>query len=122
MPWSQWPVKLYVQNICEEDIQSEGIPWYKWSIAIDRTEPETFLDAIEEVVYHLHPTFDPPVYSVARDQQNANFRLHGAGWGEFTVQINIKLDGKISKGNKHDLLLSPKGNMTTIKLKQEDFL
>ena len=113
--WNQWPVKIYIRNICEEDIKNGDTPRYKWSIFIDRTEPSSFMQVIDKVTYHLHSTFTQPDFEVKRGQ-NDNFRLDAAGWGEFTVGIDIEYLGKVQKA-KHNLVLTERGNITQITLK-----
>jgi len=61
--------------------------WWDWSVWLDG--PSTELDAIQEVVYILHPTFPNPVNQI--DDRETNFRLKARGWGEFNIQIQVYL-------------------------------
>ena len=61
-------------------------PHYKWRVFIDEAQP--VLDRIKEVIYTLHPTFPQP--SQKRDDPKDGFALETAGWGEFTLLIDVK--------------------------------
>jgi transcription initiation factor IIF auxiliary subunit len=67
---------------------------WKWSISLDASQPE--LDAIEKVIYHLHPTFRNPI--VEKTNRSENFELKTSGWGTFVVHIEIHYkDGGIEE-------------------------
>lgn len=54
----KWPVKIYVRNTCQEFVKNgEDVPWFSWSVFIEKTDPSSFLELIDEVTYHLHPIF-----------------------------------------------------------------
>ena len=61
--------------------------WWDWSVWLDGPSDE--LDAVQDVVYILHPTFPNPVYEIS--DRNTNFRLDARGWGEFNIQIQVHL-------------------------------
>lgn len=72
----------------------KGNDWWEWSVWLDGDKKE--LDAIDHVVYTLHPTFPNPVVHIS--DRKTKFRLDSSGWGEFTIylQINQK-DGTTTK-------------------------
>jgi transcription initiation factor IIF auxiliary subunit len=66
-------------------------PYYKWKVFVD--EPDRVLDQIEQVEYTLHPTFPQP-HQILKNRAD-KFALEKAGWGEFTLLINVKFrDGR----------------------------
>lgn len=72
----------------------KGKDWWEWSVWLEGDKKQ--LDAIDHVVYTLHPTFPNPV--VRSSNRKTGFRLDSSGWGEFTIylQINHK-DGSTTK-------------------------
>jgi transcription initiation factor IIF auxiliary subunit len=67
---------------------------FAWSIFIE-TEPWSFRKEIDKVTYHLHPTFLNK--DVAITTERNGFRLDAQGWGEFMIQIEIRLrDGRMT--------------------------
>jgi transcription initiation factor IIF auxiliary subunit len=69
-------------------------PYHKWKVFVD--EPDAVLNQIEEVEYTLHPTF--PQRHQMRKNREENFALETAGWGEFTMLIDVKFrDGRVEK-------------------------
>lgn len=84
----------------------KGKDWWEWSVWLDGEKKE--LDAIDHVVYTLHPTFPNPVVRVS--DRKTKFRLDSSGWGEFTIylQINQK-DGSTTKQEHHLELKDAKG-------------
>lgn len=72
----------------------KGKDWWEWSVWLEGDKKQ--LDAIDHVVYTLHPTFPNPVVRVSN--RKTGFRLDSSGWGEFTIylQINQK-DGSTTK-------------------------
>ena len=74
----------------EQTSEQVGETRWKWAIWLEGSDAE--LDAVQKVVYHLHPTFANPV--VERSQRAANFRLDSSGWGTFVVKLEVhKKDG-----------------------------
>src|SRR5436305_13523381 len=77
------------------------VDWWDWEVWLEGAARD--LDAIEEVQYRLHPTFPNPT-RVVRDRAS-NFLLRAAGWGEFTIRIEIHYrDGRVER-RSHDLKL-----------------
>lgn len=68
--------------------------WWEWSVWLEGDKKH--LDAIDHVVYTLHPTFPNPVVPIS--DRKTGFRLDSSGWGEFTIylQINHK-DGSTTR-------------------------
>ncbi|HWY88437.1 MAG TPA: pYEATS domain-containing protein, partial [Gemmataceae bacterium] len=64
----------------------KGNSWWKWSVWLAGSKDE--LDEIEAVEYILHATFVHPVRLITN--RKTKFRLDSAGWGEFTIYLNIK--------------------------------
>src|SRR6185369_12353366 len=60
--------------------------WWNWSVWIEA--PANVLSKIEYVNYKLHSTFTDPVRHQTNSQQK--FLLKSAGWGEFTINAEIK--------------------------------
>jgi len=77
----------------------KGKDWWDWSVWLEGAKEE--LDAINQVVYTLHPTFSTPVISVT--DRKTGFRLISSGWGEFMIYIRIKGKGGSTKKRKHYL-------------------
>jgi transcription initiation factor IIF auxiliary subunit len=69
----------------EQDYAYEGKDYWRWSIWLDGTDAE--LDAVDHVVYTLHPSFPNPVRSVK--DRATKFRLETAGWGTFTIYAGV---------------------------------
>ena len=79
--------------------QYEGDNWWNWSLFIQGSDAD--LEQIESVTYTLHPTFPKPIRTV-RDRAS-KFQLQCAGWGVFTIPIEVRLkDGSAIK-LEHDL-------------------
>lgn len=72
----------------------KGNDWWEWSVWLEAGKQQ--LDVIDHVVYTLHPTFPNPVVHIS--DRKTGFRLDSAGWGEFTIylQINHK-DGSTTR-------------------------
>jgi hypothetical protein len=68
-----------------QDSRQEGKAWWRWSAWIEG-KPEA-LDAVEEVVWHLHPTFPQP--TVRSRDRTAKFLLTTSGWGEFLLRATV---------------------------------
>lgn len=83
----------------------KGKDWWEWSVWLEGAKKE--LDAIDHVVYTLHPTFPNPV--VTATNRATGFRLNSSGWGEFTIYLQIKnKDGSTNK-RRHYLKLFDSG-------------
>jgi transcription initiation factor IIF auxiliary subunit len=95
-------------------MQSEeyhGDDWWDWSVWLDG--PKEALDRVKYVEYTLHPTFPKPVRE--ESDRTSNFRLSSAGWGTFTVHVNVvQKDGQKIR-LKHELSLHyPDGSETAL--------
>lgn len=75
--------------------------WWEWSVWLDGESSE--LDAIDHVVYTLHPTFPNPVVRVS--DRKTGFRLNSSGWGEFTIYLQINHKDGSSIKHEHYLEL-----------------
>jgi len=74
---------------------------WKWAVWLVGEASE--LDAIDHVIYTLHPTFPNPVReSRAR---RSGFRLASSGWGEFTIFIEIVSRAGERQRLRHELTL-----------------
>lgn len=65
--------------------QKETLHWWTWSIWLDAAPDQ--LDRVAKVVYHLHPSFKPPV----RESTNrrSKFRIGGSSLSEFMIIARI---------------------------------
>ncbi len=69
-------------------------PYYSWKVFVD--ESDSVLQQIDQVEYTLHPTFPQP--HQIREKKEDKFALETAGWGEFTMLIDVKFqDGRVEK-------------------------
>jgi tetratricopeptide (TPR) repeat protein len=82
--------QIKITNTFKQDISKQG--WFDWDIFIDA--PDDIINTIDSVTYRLHPTFRDRIRTVR--EKKDNFKLHGRGWGEFSVEVDIQL----SNGNK----------------------
>ena len=88
----------------------QGDDWWKWWIQLEGPDKE--LDEVDHVVYNLHRTFPDPVRKVK--DRSSKFKLETAGWGIFTIYVNVVMkEGNVVKLS-HDLVLEyPDGRPTT---------
>jgi len=84
-----------------QDSVQQGGEWWKWSVWLDGTPRE--LDAVDHVVYTLHPTFVDPVRRVKN--RRTGFKLESSGWGEFEIYLRIALKNGEVRKRKHWLKL-----------------
>ena len=84
-----------------QDQHYEGEDWWRWSVWIEA--PASELDAVQKVIWRLHPTFPPPV----REHTNRaeKFKLETAGWGTFEVRAEVVMNDGTSKTLRHELEL-----------------
>lgn len=75
--------------------------WWNWSVWIEA--PSTVLNDIESVDYKLHSTFAEPVQH--RTNRQEKFLLESSGWGEFTINAEIKLKNGKALTKRHWLTL-----------------
>jgi transcription initiation factor IIF auxiliary subunit len=69
----------------EQESEYQGNDYWHWAIWLGG--PDAELDAVDHVVYTLHPSFPNPVRTVA--DRATRFRLETAGWGTFTVYARV---------------------------------
>lgn len=84
-----------------QDSRRQGSAWWEWSAWIEGTEAD--LDAVEEVMWHLHSTF--PQSMVSSRDRAAKFRLDTSGWGEFTLRATVRTREGESVPLTHELEL-----------------
>ena len=84
-----------------QESHREGSAWWRWSTWIEGSPAD--LDSIEEVLWHLHPTFSPSLVP-CRDR-STKFRLDSSGWGEFTLRATIATTQGESISLRHQLQL-----------------
>jgi hypothetical protein len=79
--------------------------WWKWSVWLDG--PDSELDRVECVVYHLHPTFPRPERKLT--DRASGFRLHASGWGTFELGVEIRYatGDKVLRSHRLVLTRSP---------------
>jgi transcription initiation factor IIF auxiliary subunit len=82
---------------------SAELEWFNWSIYLETVPPE-FIDNIESVTYHLHPSFK--MTKINRTNHSDGFRLDSRGWGEFNIKLEINLKNGKSINCNHWLSLS----------------
>lgn len=99
---------------------SAELEWFNWSIYIE-TNPSDFIDKIESVTYHLHPSFR--MTEINRPNRSDGFRLDSRGWGEFNIKLKINFKNGKSIDVNHWLSLSEdkKGKQTAISLDEKEF-
>ncbi len=85
-----------------QDSRQKGPAWWQWSAWIEG-EPST-LDRIDEVVWHLHPTFQQP--NVPSRDRAEKFRLDTYGWGEFTLRATVRFRDRSTVALEHDVVLA----------------
>jgi hypothetical protein len=79
----------------------KGHDWWNWAVWIEAKASD--LQAVKSVTYTLHSSYNNPIRTI--ESRKTNFRLKSAGWGEFTIPIEIKLnDGSVER-LKHALKL-----------------
>lgn len=85
---------VHFNNFAQVVEKRGGQQYYRWKVFVD--EPDATLDEIDRVEYSLHPTFRQP--HQVRTNREDKFALETAGWGEFTMMIDVKFrDGKTEK-------------------------
>ena len=96
------------QDISVENTSSPiGNGRWSWTVYLDA--PSRTLDKVKCVEYHLHPTFPNPLQVVCERGQQQPFALHGSGWGEFNVVVNVKFIDGTEQHYNHWLKLSSSG-------------
>jgi transcription initiation factor IIF auxiliary subunit len=79
----------------------QGDDWWDWSVWITGTPTE--MENVQEVVWQLHPSFNPS--SVRKSDRSNAFRLNTSGWGTFMVKADLKLRNGTTQELKHELVL-----------------
>ena len=69
----------------EQSGEYDGEDYWRWSVWLEGPDDE--LDAVDHVVYTLHPTFPNPVRT--ESDRSTNFMLSTAGWGTFTLYARV---------------------------------
>jgi hypothetical protein len=87
-------------SICQSSTLRDT-DWWDWAVWLEG--PDSALETIERVIYRLHPTFPNPT-RVIRDSASG-FRLRSAGWGEFTILIEIHYGDDRVERRTHELRL-----------------
>jgi transcription initiation factor IIF auxiliary subunit len=86
----------------KQDSTYQGNHWWRWSVWLEGTPKE--LNAVDHVVYTLHPTFPNPVRRMENRRQG--FKLESSGWGEFEIYVQIKYKNGVIRKRKHSLKLA----------------
>jgi len=85
---------IHFNNYAQFVEKRYGRPYYRWKVFVD--EPDSVLDQIDQVEYTLHATFPQP--HQVRANREDKFALETAGWGEFTMLVEVKFrDGRLEK-------------------------
>jgi transcription initiation factor IIF auxiliary subunit len=84
-----------------QDAVYQGDDEWRWSVWIKGGTAE--LDAIDHVVYTLHPSFPNPVRTVT--DRSSNFKLFSSGWGAFTIFATVVRKSGRQKKLRHTLKL-----------------
>ena len=77
----------------------EGNQWWQWALWIQGSEED--LNQIKSVTYTLHPTFPQPIRTVTN--RASKFQLQCAGWGIFTIPIEVRLKNGETIKLEHEL-------------------
>ena len=85
----------------EQSSEYMGRDYWRWSAWIEGSDAE--LDAVDEVVWLLHPTFEPS--RVKSSVRADKFRLNTAGWGTFLLRAELKLKSGEKRVLKRQLRL-----------------
>jgi len=100
-------------------------PWWEWTVFLE-ADKKNELDDVREVIYQLHPSFNPPVVKVAErngvyDSEKRilhevlgrrGFPLSRRGWGTFLVSARIEFkSGKRPSILKHELKFEQHASM-----------
>ena len=108
---------IKVKNVSHSIGKKGKTPWWKWTVFLE-ADMEKELDDVREVIYQLHPTFNPPVVKVTErngvyDSEKRilhevlgrrGFPLSKIGWGTFLVSARVEFkSGKLPSILKHEL-------------------
>lgn len=93
----------------EQSQEYLGNDRWRWSVWL--SGPQEALDAVDHVLYILHPTFHQPVRRIG--DRSTNFRLDTSGWGTFKLHAKVVYRDGQEAPLEHDLvLLYPDGTPT----------
>jgi hypothetical protein len=84
-----------------QETKYQGNDWWHWSIWIDG--PAAEMAGVRGVTYLLHPTFPNPRRRI--DDASTGFRLDSAGWGGFTLKIEVERKDGTTVNLTHELEL-----------------
>lgn len=84
-----------------QDFEYVGNDYWKWNAWIEANDAE--LDAIEKVVWLLHPTFAKQ--RIPTKDRSTNFGLESAGWGTFVLRAEVTLKNRETHQLRHNLKL-----------------
>lgn len=87
--------------LIKQDQHYRGKDWWNWSVWLEGREAD--LKEVQEVKWHLHPTFNPSV--VCRRDRSDGFRLESSGWGTFTLMAEITMSDGSTHLIRHELEL-----------------
>lgn len=85
----------------EQDFEYAGNDYWRWWAWVEAENAE--LDKVQEVVWHLHPTFKQSRVRVA--DRASKFKLKTAGWGTFLLRAEVALKDGEKRMLKHNLRL-----------------
>lgn len=97
------PLKIVVGNR-HELVSTADDNKHKWTMFVSVTHP----DAVEAVIFHLHPTFSPSALKVTTPVAGAvtgtvEYQLARIGWGTFEVGVEILFRGGRRANVQHEL-------------------
>jgi len=90
-----------IRNYAKRIGQRGRHEWYRWRVFLEGDDGT--LNEIEEVEYHLHPTFPNPVRTV-KDRESG-FALESSGWGSFMMDIIVRFKDGTERQMNHYLNL-----------------
>jgi hypothetical protein len=85
----------------EQNFEYAGDDYWRWWAWIECDDTE--LDNIKEVIWILHPSFEPT--QVIASEKSDKFRLETAGWGTFLLRATVSLKDGTKLPLKHNLRL-----------------
>jgi hypothetical protein len=88
-------------NILQDQFY-RGDDWWDWNVWLEGQPAE--LDAVKEVVWHLHPSFTPS--KETRRNRSEGFRLSTSGWGTFAIKAELIMKSGRTEIITHELQLT----------------
>jgi hypothetical protein len=86
-----------IHQISSPRVDNDGLERRVVRVYLD-ADNEDFLDRVERVEYHLHPTFPHPIRVMTNREKN--FELLTRAWGQFNLSANVYV-----KGHKKPIIL-----------------